>query len=75
MKNHRIFAKTWFRVGGISLVLGVVSLAMLFFNLPPSACPPDIDPLANHRPDRNRFRFPHRQRQWPVPGGEATDGG
>ncbi len=24
MKNHRIIAKTWFRIGGIALVLGLL---------------------------------------------------
>ena len=33
MKNHRIFAKTWFKVGGIALVLGVVLLAAVSLNL------------------------------------------
>ena len=47
MKNHRIFAKNWFKVGGIALVLGAVLLAMLLFNLPASAYPPEPTPLAD----------------------------
>jgi len=41
MRNHRIFAKTWFRMAGISLVLGAVLLAAVVLNLPASAEPPD----------------------------------
>lgn len=41
MKNRRIIDKSWFRVGGVSLVLGAVLLAMLLFNLPASAYPPE----------------------------------
>lgn len=40
MKNHRIIGKTWFRVGGIALVLGAVLLAAVL-NLPASAEPPE----------------------------------
>jgi len=47
MKNHRIFTKTWFRVGSISLVLGAALLAMLLFNLPASAYPPEPTPQAD----------------------------
>ncbi|MBC8248290.1 MAG: VWA domain-containing protein, partial [Anaerolineales bacterium] len=45
MKNYRIFAKSWFRVGGISLVLGAMLLAA-FLNLPASADPPEPAPTA-----------------------------
>ncbi|MGA9349789.1 MAG: hypothetical protein WBW48_13425, partial [Anaerolineae bacterium] len=44
MKNHRIIGKPWFRVGGIALVVGAVLLAMLLFNLPASAYPPEPTP-------------------------------
>ena len=47
MRNHRITDKTWFRVGGIAVVLGAVLLAMLLFNLPASAYPPDPIPFAD----------------------------
>ena len=39
MKNHRIFAKPWFRVGSIALVLGAVLLVTLLLSLPTSAGP------------------------------------
>ena len=41
MKNYRIFANRWFRVGGVVLVLGAVLLAAAL-NLPASADPPDL---------------------------------
>ena len=47
MKNRRIFAKTWFRVGSIALVLGAVLLVTLLFNLPASAYPPESTPQAD----------------------------
>ena len=40
IKNHRIVAKPWFRVGGISLVLGAVLLTVML-NLPALAEPPE----------------------------------
>ena len=40
MKNHRIVAKPWFRVGSTSLVLGAVLLATVL-NLPAVAEPPE----------------------------------
>jgi uncharacterized protein YegL len=40
MKNHRSFAKPWFKVGGTSLLLGAVLLAVII-GLPASAEPPD----------------------------------
>ena len=40
MKNYRIFANRWFRVGSIALVLGVVLLVAVL-NLPASAEPPE----------------------------------
>jgi len=40
MKNLRVFAKPWFRVVGVSLVLGAALLAVVL-NLPASAEPPD----------------------------------
>ena len=45
MKNHRIAAKPRFRTGGVALVFGAVLLAMLFFNLPAFAYPPEPTPI------------------------------
>ncbi len=46
MKNYRVFAKRWFRVGGVVLVLGAVLLAAVL-NLPASADPPKPTPQAD----------------------------
>jgi len=45
VKNSRVFGKTWFRVGGVLLVLGAALLALVL-NLPASADPPGPTPTA-----------------------------
>jgi hypothetical protein len=37
MRDYRISAETWLKVGSVSLVLGVVLLAVLSFDLPATA--------------------------------------